>query len=48
MRFVRLASCEFYSHIQKGKFHVEMTNTTPRGSDTISADDGYVEIEVLT
>lgn len=25
-----------------------MTNTTPRGSDTISADDGKVVIEVLT
>ncbi len=35
-------------YIQKGKFHVEMTNTTPKGSDTISADDGYVVSEVLT
>ena len=37
-----------WEDIQKGKFHVEMTNTTPRGSDTISADDGYVVIDVLT
>lgn len=25
-----------------------MTSTTPKGSDTISADDGYVVSEVLT
>lgn len=35
-------------YIQNGKFHVEMTKTTPRGSDTISADDGYVVIDVGT
>lgn len=35
-------------YVQKGKFHVEMTKTTPNGSDTISADDGYVVSEVLT
>jgi len=36
----------FYIHI--GKFHVDMINTTPSGSDTISADDGNAVIEVLT
>ena len=28
------------NNIQKGKFQVDMTKTTPRGSETISADDG--------
>jgi len=35
-------------YIQKGKFHVEMTSTTPSGSGTISTDDGYIVIEVFT
>ena len=34
--------------IQKGQFHAEMTNTTPSGSDTISAEEGKVVNEVLT
>ena len=34
-------------NIQIGKFHAEMTNTTPSGSGTISAEDGKVVIEVL-
>lgn len=35
-------------NIHKGKFHAPMINTTPNGSDTISADEGKVVIEVLT
>lgn len=34
--------------LQNGKFHAEMTSTTPKGSGTIFADDGKVVIEVGT
>lgn len=45
----KIGSFDFsFIHIQKGKFQVEITNTTPSGSETISADDGYVVIEVFT
>lgn len=35
-------------HVRKGKFHAEMIKTTPRGSETISAEDGYVVMEAET